>query len=296
MKGNNTSTHQKVATVTTPQEPDFNSLGPGPSPGYYLIRRKTTESSISPNGGSSRSLILLSARRTPSSRRSPRSGASNYSDRKHHEKDPSTNSSPPASVRHQNLSDWNDSSMFDNPSEYRAYQPQHPLDPPRPARNGLEWVWFPDGYWAEREVHDLVSRKRPQHVERPRWWNRASSERKKNRSTGQQSVNDNNTQPATNLPKIKIGSTKTCDDPSTDSRRSSRLSNPMTKTHNSSKEPQIGFQFMRQPGASDLSANVDTDAVNEQLGLYCRAKKNIRTRLLQRPDMSRVVRSPFLIT
>lgn len=23
-------------------------------------------------------------------------------------------------------------------------------DPPRPARDGYEWVWFPDGYWAER--------------------------------------------------------------------------------------------------------------------------------------------------
>jgi AAA family ATPase len=28
----------------------------------------------------------------------------------------------------------------------------HPLDPPRPAREGMEWVWFPEGYWAERVV------------------------------------------------------------------------------------------------------------------------------------------------
>ncbi|KAI0889018.1 uncharacterized protein GGS22DRAFT_184593 [Annulohypoxylon maeteangense] len=26
------------------------------------------------------------------------------------------------------------------------------IDPPRPARDGHEWVWFPAGYWAEREV------------------------------------------------------------------------------------------------------------------------------------------------
>ncbi|CAN8102920.1 unnamed protein product [Discula destructiva] len=25
-------------------------------------------------------------------------------------------------------------------------------DPPRPARDGWEWVWFPEGYWAERPV------------------------------------------------------------------------------------------------------------------------------------------------
>lgn len=24
-------------------------------------------------------------------------------------------------------------------------------DPPRPAKEGYEWVWFPEGYWAERE-------------------------------------------------------------------------------------------------------------------------------------------------
>ncbi|KAK3990082.1 hypothetical protein QBC44DRAFT_380971 [Cladorrhinum sp. PSN332] len=31
------------------------------------------------------------------------------------------------------------------PSSTRA------IDPPRPAREGFEWVWYPEGYWAERE-------------------------------------------------------------------------------------------------------------------------------------------------
>lgn len=26
------------------------------------------------------------------------------------------------------------------------------MDPPRPAKEGHEWVWFPAGYWAERQV------------------------------------------------------------------------------------------------------------------------------------------------
>ncbi|KAI0965150.1 hypothetical protein F4678DRAFT_453609 [Xylaria arbuscula] len=26
------------------------------------------------------------------------------------------------------------------------------IDPPRPAKEGYEWVWFPGGYWAEREI------------------------------------------------------------------------------------------------------------------------------------------------
>ncbi|KAK3688488.1 hypothetical protein B0T22DRAFT_155229 [Podospora appendiculata] len=32
------------------------------------------------------------------------------------------------------------------------------LDPPRPAKEGFEWVWFPEGYWAEREFRDLNNR------------------------------------------------------------------------------------------------------------------------------------------
>ncbi|KAI0453080.1 hypothetical protein F5B21DRAFT_526312 [Xylaria acuta] len=29
------------------------------------------------------------------------------------------------------------------------------IDPPRPAKEGCEWVWFPAGYWAEREVVEI---------------------------------------------------------------------------------------------------------------------------------------------
>ena len=35
------------------------------------------------------------------------------------------------------------------------------IDPPRPARDGFEWVWFPEGYWAEREfLHPLGGARR----------------------------------------------------------------------------------------------------------------------------------------
>ncbi|KAI5868455.1 hypothetical protein GGS23DRAFT_545650 [Durotheca rogersii] len=30
--------------------------------------------------------------------------------------------------------------------------PNKSIDPPRPAKEGHEWVWFPAGYWAEREM------------------------------------------------------------------------------------------------------------------------------------------------
>ncbi|KAI0469535.1 hypothetical protein F4859DRAFT_134524 [Xylaria cf. heliscus] len=29
------------------------------------------------------------------------------------------------------------------------------IDPPRPAKEGCEWVWFPVGYWAERKIIEL---------------------------------------------------------------------------------------------------------------------------------------------
>lgn len=32
-------------------------------------------------------------------------------------------------------------------------------DPPRPAKDGFEWVWFPEGYWAERPTLRRTSSK-----------------------------------------------------------------------------------------------------------------------------------------
>ena len=29
------------------------------------------------------------------------------------------------------------------------------LDPPRPPKEGYEWVWYPEGYWAEREFRPI---------------------------------------------------------------------------------------------------------------------------------------------
>ncbi|KAI1142384.1 hypothetical protein F5Y05DRAFT_224649 [Hypoxylon sp. FL0543] len=36
--------------------------------------------------------------------------------------------------------------------------PNIDIDPPRPAREGHEWVWFPAGYWAEREIVESPSK------------------------------------------------------------------------------------------------------------------------------------------
>ncbi|TGJ85824.1 hypothetical protein E0Z10_g2903 [Xylaria hypoxylon] len=36
--------------------------------------------------------------------------------------------------------------------------PTKGIDPPRPAKEGYEWVWFPAGYWAEREIAETPTK------------------------------------------------------------------------------------------------------------------------------------------
>ncbi|RYO77173.1 hypothetical protein DL766_000826 [Monosporascus sp. MC13-8B] len=44
-------------------------------------------------------------------------------------------------------------SLREGLSHARATSPKPQVyDPPRPPREGYEWVWFPAGYWAEREI------------------------------------------------------------------------------------------------------------------------------------------------
>ncbi|KAI3338644.1 hypothetical protein F4824DRAFT_72489 [Ustulina deusta] len=48
-----------------------------------------------------------------------------------------------------------------SPREIFSSVPSTPataIDPPRPAKEGYEWVWFPAGYWAEREIVEAPSK------------------------------------------------------------------------------------------------------------------------------------------
>ncbi|KAI1133178.1 hypothetical protein F5Y10DRAFT_289910 [Nemania abortiva] len=42
-----------------------------------------------------------------------------------------------------------------------SFVPSNGIDPPRPAREGCEWVWFPGGYWAERQIAETPVRDLP---------------------------------------------------------------------------------------------------------------------------------------
>jgi hypothetical protein len=43
------------------------------------------------------------------------------------------------------------------------------IDPPRPAREGYEWVWFPEGYWAEREMRSQYGNSKAADHRRWKW-------------------------------------------------------------------------------------------------------------------------------
>ncbi len=246
---------------------------------YFLVRSRTNESSIaiSPNNGS---------RRRPALSRSQNSGGTNRSNKSRSELAPiSARSSFSDATKYRTVNDWNESTK-------NAFAPQttweaeirHPTDPPRRPRPGLEWVWFPEGYWAEREVRSSAPKKK---LSSQRWWSRShqssispkrkskasektegnalSPEQKPKTSSGSETIEK--TISKTDIPRIKIGSFVSIPRPASTAVASSRRSS----SHKSVMSlPLGGFVFTKPAGAP-------------QEGLYCRAKRNIREMMLERP-------------
>lgn len=48
------------------------------------------------------------------------------------------------------VADWNERVVQEEPQTQTV---RHPGDPPRPAKEGYEWVWYPEGFWAERPLN-----------------------------------------------------------------------------------------------------------------------------------------------
>lgn len=94
----------------------------------------------------------------------------------------------PSRPDHTLVSDW-------TVSRTSLQIPQAPVvrqlaDPPRPAREGLEWVWFPEGYWAERPLLVTLPAVRPMARPAPltqpvppvfRWRSRRSKSQRRSR-------------------------------------------------------------------------------------------------------------------
>ncbi|CZR62381.1 uncharacterized protein PAC_12278 [Phialocephala subalpina] len=215
---------------------------------YFLVHRQTRDSTaVSPS---------YQEFKDNASRKSAKS---NKTTKSKHARTPanSISSALLASRKRRNIAEWNDKSVGAStklwtPSLFESQR--HPADPPRPPRPGLEWVWFPDGYWAEREVRDVPLKKT-----RPRWWNispEMSAEKSKRDSATSRLTADNVPQ-RTDIPEIKIGSSShsifvTAGKPS---RKSSRKS---SKVESLLSIKLGGFNFLRPDTETDISSQPET--------------------------------------
>ncbi|KAF8863201.1 hypothetical protein BDZ45DRAFT_738535 [Acephala macrosclerotiorum] len=267
-----TATSRSVKTL----DPDLSS--------YFFIRRQTNESaavspsyqefkdnaSKSPTAKPQRSQLTQNTDKSAGSNKSTKS-------KKARTRVNSINSVLSASSKYRNIAEWNDKSVGAStelwtPSSFESQL--HPADPPRPPRPGLEWVWFPEGYWAEREVRDV-----PPKTTRQRWWNRSpdrSPEKSKRDSAASKLTSTDNVPRRTDIPEIKIGSTvsfaRTVSVGGGKSRKSSRQSSKVE----SLLSIKLGrFKFLRPVAEADISSNHPEEA----LGLCCRTKKSIKKRL-----------------
>jgi len=216
---------------------------------YYFVRRSDSpfeqdSDSVSPMFSRTRSY-----EKSPKSHKSQVSGESS---RTKPQKTQSISSSMSISSKYRDITDWSAKISDTTPSSFGP-SIRYPVDPPRPARSGLEWVWFPEGYWAEREIRDIIQ---PRPTFRPKWWNRSPEQK-------------------VDLPRIKVGSISLKD---FTARNSPRPSGSEDRNSKSTSD----FDFV-QP----ITPLHESYPPAERLGLYCRAKRNINERFLQKQKLVR---------
>lgn len=219
-----------------------------------------------------------SSERSPKSPSSHKSGDSRRSQRRERH---SIDSSLSALSKYPHITDWSTGVSGTSPSSFGPPQ-RHAVDPPRPPKPGNEWVWFPEGYWAEREIRGF---KPPSHETKPKWWNRSSgqksqvgqsqmSQSQKSQSPTKTANEDNvvdNKASSSFIPQIKIGSISLKSTTKTSRRTSRHTSNESRKSINL-------WRF-------NISKAVQEEAsrpIQQREGLYCRTKRNFETRFRKR--------------
>jgi parafibromin len=219
-----------------------------------------------------------SSERSP---RSPNTAKSGESRKIKGRKGDSKGSSRSASSRYPNITSWSAGIRTTSPSSFGP--PQHnPADPPRPPKSGHEWVWFPEGYWAEREIRGFMP---PNHDSKQKWWDRSSaqgshkslaSQRSQKSQSPRKLANedtntDDNKPPLSFIPQIKIGSI---------SLKSTRKTSRQTSQH-ASDESRKNSSFWRLNFHKPLRTNVRQSS-QEREGLYRWTKRTLETRLRKR--------------
>ncbi|KAF4637271.1 hypothetical protein G7Y89_g786 [Cudoniella acicularis] len=178
------------------------------------------------------------------------------------------------SQQYRNVTDWNEKRGSDS-LQWTFNQGRHPADPPRPPRPGMEWVWFPEGYWAERERKELELFPRKE-KSRKRWFNKSSNtstNTNTNTPTPRRSVSKNLQATPQRLsraskppiPQIKIGSIS--------SYKWSSKASESRRNDNQSRDSISAPQSRKSPNerSSILYAG-------EKEGLYYKARKSIGSR------------------
>jgi hypothetical protein len=226
---------------------------------YFLVRETSTreagsatsESEVSPFG-LSRSWVTQSS---AIARRSEKPGES---DRVNRKSEPTWMESPVLVPRkhRRDVVDWNDRRHRPIVSNE---PPRHPADPPRPAKEGLEWVWFPEGYWAEREPKDPYSDGKQNAMQK--WFNRAQDPKFVHPFAESPEQN----QPRSSIPRIKIGSMNT-------NKVASKASSlhPSTRGSGSSFASSIDKKKRLRRGLRPSKGKKE--------GLYCRTKRTLESR------------------
>jgi hypothetical protein len=100
-----------------------------------------------------------------------------------------------------NVSDWNEKVVRETTSTNIQPSPEHAVDPPRSPRAGHEWVWFSEGYWAERESFHNTSKNRKS---RQKWFS-LSKGRRHSGSRNSKIASSN----STSNKRLKVGESKT---------------------------------------------------------------------------------------
>lgn len=262
--------------------PTPNSLDPDLS-SYFLVRGRTNDS---PNRSPSFATFRNGNTKSPMGRsqHTAKSADSNKT-KQTRARGNSIGSTLSVSSKYRHIQEWNDKSSSGisgiSPGALTpvAFESQrHPADPPRPPRAGLEWVWFPDGYWAERQVrdspssHNRRSLSRQTSLPRLKWWNK-SPEKSKGASISTEA--DEKIAQKTNIPLIKIGSLV--------SRFSGRSASDAENVTRKEEEPSSGFNL---GGFNFMKPNMDVSTSAQHppaLSLYRRTKKHIQERLLTLP-------------
>lgn len=202
----------------------------------------------------------------------------------------SMGSSASRTTKNKYIADWNEQSLnatlLSSSWTSEALHARHPADPPRSPKQDYEWVWFPEGYWAERPLSSFNPSHQSQvsssrQTTRPKWWNRTPSPDPKTPSPKA-------TNPIVRTPdKVTTSMSEISKIIRESSSRNSRKASSMDEDSRRRSESYKSIRSLQLGGFSFIKRKSDDESTQDEkpLGLYCRTKKTLRELLLERSKL-----------